>query len=163
MQHVEQGRFVAAGFCFVTVFPASRERERHQDAFDSSVGRQSKLGAAVVNEVELHVASSTKLLPCLLLRCERQVDATFQNGHVSLEKFRSNVVHEGKARVFTAGAQVVEENTTNAASFASMWNVKVIVAPALEPLVIGDLVAIARRFVNAVKMNGVLFKQIGGR
>lgn len=58
----------------VHVLPACSKGQTHQDGFYSSMRSvEPELGAAVMNEVELYVSSTTELLPVLLVLGEWEV------------------------------------------------------------------------------------------
>ena len=78
----------------MVVFPAHSGRQGHEDALDAPSRFQAEERSAVVNEIELHVATSADFLPLLLLGRVFHADASHKNGDVCADETGADVLHK---------------------------------------------------------------------
>src|SRR6202044_1250613 len=64
------------------VVPSHQRRQGHQNRFGAAAGLQTEQGAAVVNQIEFHVAAAPIQLKAPLALAERLIPAPFQDGQV---------------------------------------------------------------------------------
>lgn len=115
-----------------------------------------------MDEVELDVAAATDLLPLLLLLSEGHVLAALDDGQVGRQEALEAVLDEGEGvlGVGLARVQVVEEDAPDAPRLPAVLVVEVLVAPPLEPRVVGLVVLVAGLLQGAVEVHGVLVEQV---
>lgn len=157
----------------VHVSPASGAWETHQDTFNAGTGRaQAKASSTIIDKVELHIAAPTKLLPLLLFWGVQHVLASLNDGHIGRKERCQTVRNEGEQRLLRVGGgaggslkevgvEVIEEDTSNAAAFATVGDVEVLVTPGLEFGVVCSIVAIARILNGLVEVLSILREEVG--
>jgi hypothetical protein len=153
-----------------------------QDALDARAGRvQPELGAAIVDEVELDVASAAEELPAALLIRRGCAHAALEEGNVCRDEGVADRADEAenpcrvaRARIGVGAvvvgqfwllliAEVVEEDAADPARLAAVRDVEVRVAPGLERRVETSPVRRARVAERAVEVHRVVLVQVRRR
>ena len=109
------------------VHPAHQRRQRHQDRFDPARRLEAEDRAAVVDQVELHVAAAAILLPGSLPLAVRQILPPPEDRQVRRQEAVAGIADEGEDAV-----EIVEEDAADAAGLLAMRQVEILVAPLLE-------------------------------
>src|SRR5262249_50720222 len=147
----------------VVVPPPRLRRQRHQDRLDSPTRLQSEHRSAIVHQVELDVPAAPVFLKFLLSLRVRLVLAAADDGRIRLQKGVAGVAHEVERPVQIA-LQIIEENAADAACLVAVWQVEILVAPALQVVVIDHSgVPIAHPFPRPMEMNDVLARRVERR
>src|SRR5271166_2063480 len=116
-------------------WPFHQRRQGGENRLDIAAGPQAEHGAAVVQEVELDVASTTnELLIALRLVPGRRKVAPHQL-RIDIQERAADVLDKSKVRVPISRIVPVEENAANAARLAAMLEIEILVAPSLVLLV----------------------------
>src|ERR1700694_812596 len=92
-----QPRLFATGLWTPVVAPPDERRQRHENRLGASVRLQPEQRAAVIDQVELDVASSAVRLEIALALSVRQILAPQQNGFVGVEKTIAHAARQGEA------------------------------------------------------------------
>ncbi len=86
-----------------------------------------------------------------------------QNRRIRQQKMVADTLHKGKTLFKTRLIQIIEEQTTNAALFLTMTQIKIVIAPFFEARVEIFTMRIARRFCCLVPRLAIFFETIIGR
>ena len=187
---VEQG-LPAAGGRLEPVVPAHKRRQRHQDGLRAAVGLQAEDGAAVEHQVELHVPPPAIELEAPFRIAVGNTAACLHNGQVAGQEavptglgqpkqLLPAVIHHtglpaeaGSGAIgvlaaieHTGGILVVEEDAADAAGLATVLEVEVFIAPALEHREVAPVNAVAGLLqggveVPSIRQEGVVGGEIG--
>lgn len=157
----------------VHIGPARGTRETHEDTLDTSVRcAQAKASTAIVDEVELHVATPTELLPLLLLWGIGHVLSPLDYGYIGWQE-RGQTVRDEREESFLrvgggaagsleeTGVKIVKENAADTSAFAAVRDVEVLVTPSLELGVISCVVSVTGFLDGLVEMLGIFWEKIG--
>src|SRR5690606_17083426 len=137
---------------------ANERRKRHQDRLRPAAGSQPEDGAAIVEEIELHIPAATPELMDALVVPERLVAPAFDDRLVRLEKAIGCILPERDSAVI--GLELVEEDAPDAARLPAVTEPEVFIASALEARIPARVVIVAHALEDAVKMNRVLLEKI---
>lgn len=140
---------------------------------------EAKLGASVVDEVELYIAASAELLPALLLLCERRILAAADDRQIRGQKGRRGIpgkrlwlatcyekcgdcaLDKSKGRFEIRPFHVVEKDAANTAALLTVRDQKVFIGILLKGGVELAIVAIARPLELLVKVLGIFLVHVG--
>ena len=136
--------------------PARLRRQGHQDGLGIAAGLQAELGAAVVEQVELHIAAAAHQLVGLVGVRPASSHVPSDDVGIDVQKCESHRLGEGEIPLPVAGVQPVVEDAAHAARLAAVRQEEVLVAPLLEARVIGGVEAVAGRFEGGMEVGGVL-------
>ncbi len=115
--------------------PPHRGRQRGQDRIDIAAGTQAEDGAAIVEQVELHVtAAAHKLLLARGLAPGLRKIPGDQLG-IDLAEGPAHVLGEGEIGLPVAAVEIVVEDAAHAAHLLAVLQKEIVVAPAFEFLV----------------------------
>ncbi|KAI6756477.1 hypothetical protein HG530_012213 [Fusarium avenaceum] len=128
-------------------------------------GVEAKCSATIVHQVELDVLATSQLLPVLLRLSVRHILALLDDGNVRGEESLETVLDKGESvlAVSLGLVKVVEEDAANTTGLASVFVVKVLVAPLFESRVVILIVGVAGSFHRLVEVDGVLIEEIRWR
>src|SRR5579875_1578471 len=111
--------------------PGRERRQGHEDRLGIAAGHQAEARAAVIEEVELHVAAAPReLMPALRLGPAR-VHMPPHDGGIGGEKGAADILHKGEATLPVTALQIVEEDAACAARLAPVLDEEILVAPGL--------------------------------
>mmetsp|Transcript_10579 Transcript_10579/g.31943 ORF Transcript_10579/g.31943 Transcript_10579/m.31943 type:complete len:398 (+) Transcript_10579:91-1284(+) len=142
------------------VLPLGGLRERHEDALDAAARLEAEDSAAVVDEVELHVAAAAHLLPLLVLLRVLVVLVRLHDGRVGRHDGGKAVLGEGEVLLLVAVVLVIEEDATKAAGLVAVRDVEVLIGPLLELLVVLRVVLVAHVLVGTVEVLHVVLVKV---
>ncbi|MES1942613.1 ferric pseudobactins receptor protein RF5-like protein [Salinisphaera sp. PC39] len=147
------------------ITPGGQRRHRHQDGLRAALRLQPEQGAAVVDQVELHVAPAPVELEIALALAVSRIAAAFDDGGVGGHETASHVAREVETALEAPFVEVVEEQAADAALLAAVREVEVVVAPALEAridvlAVDGAEIADAAMPVARVRLEAVVGRQV---
>src|SRR5262245_39594308 len=120
--------------------PPHFRRQRHQDGLDIAAGHQPELGAAVVEEVELNIASAPRQLVVAFLRRPALVHVPAHQLGIDLQKRLADIAGEGEVALEVSAVEIVEKNAAHAARLAAVRQVEILVAPFFEARIVGRIV-----------------------
>ena len=138
--------------------PAHLGRHAHQDGLDIAAGFQAEQRAAVVQEVEFHVAAAADELVVAVRLGPGAAHAAAHDGRVGVQEGKAHVPGEGKVLGGAFAVQVVVEDAAEAARFVAVREVEVAVAPRLEFRVVAGVVPVAGGLEAGVEGGGVLLR-----
>ena len=81
-----QARFFTAGRGLPVITPTHLRWQRHEDGFGAATGLQAEQGAAVIDQVELHVPATAVFLELALLRGVGRVLAALDDWQVGVDE-----------------------------------------------------------------------------
>ncbi len=130
-------------------------RQRGQDRGDVAAGLQAEDGAAVVEQVELHVAPAPhELLLALRLR-PGLGEVGAHDARIDVEEGAAHILREGEPGVPAAlclrRRQVIVEDAAHPAHLLAMRQEEILVAPGLVAPVVGEPVLAAGSLVGGMK------------
>src|SRR5262249_37026474 len=111
--------------------PLHHRRQRGQDRLDIAAGAQPEDGAAVVEQVELHVTAAAHELLLALGRAPGRGQILAHQLGINPPEGVADFLREGKVRLPVRAVEIVVENAADAAHLAAVAQVEVFVAPAL--------------------------------
>ena len=120
---------------------------------------KSENRSSIIEKIELHVAPAPIQLILTVTLLERLISMSLDDGQVGVEEGIADLVNEGEVSL-TISLEVIEENSADAARFAAVLQVKILVAPLLESRIEVGIVSIAGCFDRAMKMDGVFRMRI---
>lgn len=130
----------------MVVFPARRQWQRHENTFNTAARFEPEDGATVIHEVIFNVACASNLLPFLLLLCERFILAALDQRQVGVAHIVCTVRAEVEDGILVTVVKVIEEDTSDTATFVTMLDEKVVVTPLLELAIVLIVVSVAALF-----------------
>src|SRR5690606_15582747 len=116
--------------------PLHFRRQRRQDRLDIAAGLEAKQRAAIVEQIELHVAAAAHQLFLALGGGPRRVHVAADEPRVDVEKRPADVLDEGEVVGPAAGIEIVEEDAADAARLAAVRQMKVLVAPGAKAFIV---------------------------
>lgn len=164
LEHFYQPLLPTTFIRIMHIHPSRRQRQTHQNTLHPRARRvQPETRASVVDEVELDISAPSQLLPFLFAFRKRHVLSFCDEGEVGGQERRQAVFYEGEELFlfFFFFVEVVEEDASDAAGFASVGDVEVLVAPLLEARVVASVVLVACLFDCAVEVYSIFVEQIG--
>src|SRR5262245_19339160 len=99
--------------------PAHHRRQRHEDRLGAPARLEAEDGAAIVNQIEFHVAAAAELLETALLVGVGFVSPLFGDRQVSGQKIVAAILHEREERLKVA-FEIIEEDAADAARLLAM-------------------------------------------
>mmetsp|Transcript_10171 Transcript_10171/g.25352 ORF Transcript_10171/g.25352 Transcript_10171/m.25352 type:complete len:426 (+) Transcript_10171:600-1877(+) len=159
---VQEVSLAGAGSGVVIVLPAGGQGHGHEDGLHTAAGLQAEDGAAVIDQVVLHVPPAADLLPLLLSGGEGVVLVLGHNGAVRGRHGGGAVAGEGQDLLLALVVEALVEDAAHAAHLAAVLDEEVLVAGGLHLGVVGGVVLVAHRLVRAVEVLQVLGHQVGG-
>mmetsp|Transcript_29176 Transcript_29176/g.74450 ORF Transcript_29176/g.74450 Transcript_29176/m.74450 type:complete len:299 (+) Transcript_29176:1038-1934(+) len=142
-QHLHQPLLLRPRLGHHVVLPCDERGRRHHDGLDAAA-IQPELDAAVIQQVELQVASAADELPVALLLREGQLRARGRDVVPGGQDGVTHVARErGRVKPALLGGHVVVEDATQAAVLVAAGDVKVLVTPLLQLGVQSLLVLVA--------------------
>src|SRR5690625_3950381 len=157
-----QGGLGAVRLRLPVIVPAHQGWQGHQNGFGAPAGLQAEQGAAVVNQVELHVAPPAIELKMPLPLTVLHVFAPLYYGQVGVEKAVPHSAHEIKAALEPALVEIVKKQPAHAPGLTAMPIVKIVIAPLLVAGVDLGAKGFAGLAGNAMPVPTVLFKAVVG-
>ena len=151
-----------SGLRMHVIFPPCRLRQTHENTFNATTGLEAKYSSAIIDEVELHVPSSSHQLPLLLLLGEIIILVLLHDGSVRLDNRVERLLAEFKNGVRISVVEIVEENSAQTASFVAVLDDKIPVSPRLELGIELRIVLVAHLLVGAVEMLHVVLVDVSG-
>jgi hypothetical protein len=118
------------------------QRQAHEDRLDASAGLEPEHSAAVIEQIELDIPATAHELPSALGVAVGLAHVTLEDRAVGGKKMIAGVAHERKHFTQSIG-EVVKEDAADPACLTAVRQIKVFVAPLLEPCVVSDWVALA--------------------
>src|SRR5690606_29588719 len=115
--------------------PGDQWRQRHQDRVRVAAGLEAELGAAVVQQVELHVAPAPLQLIGALGVGPGAIHVPRDQPRVDVEERLADLAGEREVTLQVV-LQVVVEDAADAAVLAAMRQIEVLVRPRLEARVV---------------------------
>src|SRR5262245_11497934 len=138
-------RFACPGLRLVVVDPLHKRRKRHKNRLGAPPRLETKRRSTIVDEIELDVAPAPDELELTRVLCILRATTSLGNGRIDATKSVANAFHKLKDELDSSrfcliagpfAIQIVKENTSNPASFVTMFEEEVLVAPPLESRVI---------------------------
>src|SRR5262245_61976382 len=111
--------------------PLHHRRQRGENRVDIAAGAQPEDGAAVVEQVELHVAAAAYELLLALGRAPRRGEIPAHQLGIDAQEGAADVLREGEVGRAVAAVEIVVEDATDAAHLVAMLQVEIFVAPLL--------------------------------
>ena len=118
-----------------------------------------------MNQIELHIASSSQFLPLSLFGIEGQIFSFLNNGHIARQESITCVGYKIIPllnRTLIVGTTVVKKQSTNPTCLISMGVPKIIVTFLFKGLVKAGVMRITNRLALLMKIHNILIKQIVG-
>src|SRR5581483_2328617 len=100
--------------------PAHERRQGHQDRIGIAARPETEHRAAVVEQIELHIAAAADQLPAALLLAPALVEVAADDCGIDAEEGLADVPGEGEVGAPVAAVEVVEENAAGAARFLAV-------------------------------------------
>merc|ERR1719474_1907583 len=152
-----------------TIIPSSRQGHGHENRLDSRPGlHQSELCAAIIHQIELHVASPPNLLPLLFLFTEaliavppnqRDIRLRPMGGalhHKVVDHFLLSLSVHSLLLLIQRTGQIIKEYAANSPTLIpSMFDDKVVIAPLFEFGIKPGVVFIAAFLERPMEMGAV--------
>ncbi|ABC26958.1 ferric pseudobactins receptor protein RF5-like protein [Hahella chejuensis KCTC 2396] len=126
---LDQTGFIRARLRRPGILPAHQRRQGHQDGLGSAAGLQTKQGAPVIHQIELHVTTPSIKLERTFPLAISHVFATLHNGRISGQITVPNCAHELERALKSPGVEIIEKQSADAAGFIAMLQIKVVVTP----------------------------------
>src|SRR4029079_9290559 len=137
---------------------------RHEKRLGAAVGLEAEQRPAVVDEVELDIATAPAQLPHSLELTVGLGLPALCDRYVRLDKRAPEVAHEVEhllGRVLALATQAIEEHTADTTGLCAMWQEEVVIAPGLEAIVVADrAMPIAGIGEHLVEVHRVVFEQV---
>src|ERR1700722_790955 len=103
--------------------------QRGEDRVHIAAGLQAKRRAAVVEQVEFHIAAAAHELLLALLLVPGGLEIPPHECGINLEEGKPHLADESEIGPPVAGIQIVEENSADAARLVPMLEEEILVAP----------------------------------
>src|SRR5258706_4401610 len=134
--------------------PAHLRRQRHEDRLPIATGPQTEFGAAIINQVELGIASAPHQL-FVLFRCRpRLVHGGAQDGRIGRKKGKAGVAREREILIPVL-LQIIKKDAPYAAGLAAVLDEEIFVAPFREAVVIACPMRVAGALEFGVESQSV--------
>ena len=121
--------------------------------------------AAIVEEIEFNVTTTSHELKGLLLLSEGNRLATIDDREVLLSEVEPKVLAEREGLIevnLLVSAEVVVEYPSDSPSLLSVGKIEVLIAPLFKLWIVGWIVLVAVLFEDRVKVYGILLEQVVG-
>src|ERR1700757_3658945 len=115
--------------------PLHDRRQRGQERLHIAAGAQPEDGAAVVEQVELHVAAAAHELFLALGRAPGRGEILAHQFGINPPERAAHLLGEGEVRLPVRAVEIVVENAADAAHLAAVAQVEIFIAPALILLI----------------------------
>src|ERR1700722_5383474 len=125
------------------LWPSRLPPQRHQERLDIPAGPESEPRAAVVEQVELDIATAAAELVAPLLRVPGQTHTRPHDRRIGGEKCLADHADKSEIALGVAAIEIVEENPAGAAHLVAMRQKEIFVAPFLVLCVGVWLVSVA--------------------
>ena len=133
-------------------------RQAHQDRLHVAAGLQPEQRAAVVDQVELHVAPAPHQLVLALRLGPGLGHAAADDPRERIQERQPDIADEREIGGRIATEVVVEEDPAEAAGLATVRQEEVAVAPRLELRIVGGVVPVAGRLERGMEIGRVLHR-----
>src|SRR5712691_8635860 len=147
---------------FPVITPLHERGQGHQYRLGAAGRLQAEQRAAIINEIELHVAAAAIGLEIPLALAVRKTFPAPDNGKIGRKKVVADAASKLEARIETALVQIIEENPADAARLAAMLEIKVFVTPAFETGIVLGPETLERLPARGVKVARVLLEPVVG-
>src|SRR5688500_4957299 len=137
------------------VAPHRPGRQRHQYRLGAPTRLEPEERAAVVDQVEFHVAAAPIRLKGALALAVLNIHAAFDDGQIGGKEMLAHASRQREARLEPRFIEVIEENPADAARFPPVPDIKIFVAPLLETGMAIGTKSRERLAANAVEMRRV--------
>src|SRR5213592_3316752 len=142
------------------ITPLHERGQRHQYRLGAAGRLQSEQRAAIIDEIELHIAAAAIGLEVSLALAVRKILPALDDGKISRKKMIADAASELEARVETALVQIIEENPADAARLAAVLEIEVLVAPAFETGIAVGAETLERPPARGMKVARVLLEPV---
>src|SRR5258706_103970 len=143
--------FRARGVRSPVITPLHERGQGHQYRLGAAGRLQAEQRAAIIDEIELHVAAAAIGLEVSLALAVRNTFAALDDGNIGGNKMVADAASKLEARVETALVQIVEENPADAAWLAAVLEIEVLVAPAFETGIVVGAESLERPPARGIK------------
>ena len=154
--------FQGTGLRFEIVNPAHQRGKTHQNRFGSSASFETKYGAPVVKQIELHVPSPAIELVLTFTFRIRFSDSAACQRKIGRQERVPKFGNECEIP-FHVAFNIIEEQTAHSPRFPAMLEKEILVAPLLEAGIMVGIMPVADVFQRPMKMNRVFGIRIVGR
>src|SRR5947207_15720771 len=111
--HLVQLRFPRARLRAIVIVPSHHRRQRHQDRLDPPARLQAEDRATVVEQIELDITATPKLLKCTLPIAVALILASMNDRQISVKESVAAVADEGEPGV-EIPFEIVEKDAADA-------------------------------------------------
>src|SRR5882757_10716437 len=109
--------------------PLHLGRHRRQNRIDVAAGLQTEDGAAVVQQVEFHIASAPDQLLLAVFRAPRRIEVAPDDFGIDFQQGAADLLRKREVGVPVAAVVPVVEDAADAARFLAVRQVEIFVAP----------------------------------
>src|SRR5213078_1277299 len=142
------------------ITPLHERGQGHQYRLSAAGRLQAEQRAAIIDEIELHIAAAAIGLEVSLTLAVRKIFPALDDGKIGREKMIADGASELETRIETSLGQIVEENPSDAARLAAVLEIKVLVAPAFEAGITLGAESLERLPARGVKVARVLLEPV---
>src|SRR6266705_3233731 len=144
------------------ITPLHERGQGHQYRLGAAGRLQAEQRAAIINEIELHIAAAAIGLEIPLALAVRKTFPALDNRKIGWKKMVADAASKLEARIETALVQIIEENPADAARLAAVLEIEVLVTPAFETRIVLGAGGLERLSARGVKVARVLLEPVIG-